>query len=102
MKSEQKREKFNTGFQLEPMIIVNKGNCYGTRQTSKGQTKEHTLMLSGASTLHNLLVHTHSLCLSDHTQTFSLAHCPIYARVFLFCAGSRLKKVNKKIDQWIS
>ena len=48
------------------------GNGYETRQTSKGLIKEQTLMLR-----------------RDQTQTFSLAHCPIYAEMFLFCAGSR-------------
>ena len=71
-------------------------------QTSKGLTKEHTLVLSRASTLHNLLFYAHSLCLIDKTQTFSLAHCPIHAGMFLFCAGSTLKKVIKKIEQWVS
>ena len=60
------------------------GNGYETRQTSKGLTKEHTLMLSKASTLHNLLFYAHILCLIDQTQTFSLPHCPIYDMEF-FC-----------------
>ena len=75
------------------------GNGYETRKTSKGLIKEQTLMLRRASALHNLLFyHAHSLCLIDQTQTFSLAHCPIYAEMFLFGAGSRLKKGNKKIE----
>ena len=48
--------------------------------------------------VHNiyLLFYAHSLCLIDQTQTFSLAHRPIYVGLLLFCGGSRLKKVNKK------
>jgi len=80
--------------------IVNKGNGYKTRQASKGLTKEQTLMLSRTSTLHNLLFYAHSLCLIDQTQTFLLAHCSICAGMCLFCSGSPLKKVNKKIKQW--
>ena len=83
-------------------VIVNRGNGYETRQTSEGLTKEQTLMLVRVSALHNLLFYAHSLCLTDQTQTFSLAHCPIYAGMFLFFAESRLKKVNKKIEQWVS
>ena len=43
-----------------------------------------------ASTLQNILFYAHLLCLIDQIQTFSLAHCPIYEVLFLFCA--RLKK----------
>ena len=57
-------------------------------------------MLSRASTLHNLLFYAHLLCLFDQTQM--LAHCPKYAGMFLFCAGSQLKKVNKKIEPFPS
>ena len=54
-------------------------------------------MLSRAATLHNyLLFYAHSLRLVDQTKTFSLAHCPIYAGMFVFCAGSRLKKSEQK------
>ena len=58
-------------------------------------------MLSRALTPRNLLFYAHLLFLIDQTLTFSLAHCPIYAGMFLFCAGSRLKKVNKKIERWV-
>ena len=82
------------------MGLVKKANGYEARQTSEGLTKEHTLMLSRASNLHNLLFYAHSaFCLIDQTQTFSLAHFPIFAGMFLFCAGSRSKKVKKKIEQ---
>ena len=43
------------------------GNGYETQETSKGLTKEDTLMLSRASTLHNLLFYVHLLCLIDQT-----------------------------------
>ena len=56
---------------------------------------EQTLTLRRATTLHNLLFYAHSICLIDQTQKFSLAHCPIYAGMFLFCAGSRLKSEQK-------
>ena len=36
--------------------------------TSKGLTKEQTLMLSWALTLHNVLLYAHSLCLIDQKQ----------------------------------
>ena len=75
------------------------GNGYETRQTSKGLTKEQTLILRRTSTLHNLLLYSH---LTDQIETLSLAYYSIYAEMFLFCAGSRLKKVNKKIEQWVS
>ena len=75
------------------------GNGYETRQTSKGLTKEQTLILSRTSTLHNHLFYSR---LIDQIETFSLAHYPICAETFLFCAGSQLKKVNKKIEQWVS
>ena len=74
-------------------------NGYETRQTSKGLTKEQTLILRRTSTLHNLLLYSH---LTDQIETFSLAYYSIYAEMVLFCAGSRLKKVNKKIEQWVS
>ena len=37
----------------------------------------------------------------DQTQTFSLAHCPIYVGMSLFCVGLWLKEVSKKIEQWL-
>ena len=83
---------------LQQSIV--KGNGYKTWQTSKGLTKEQTLMLSRTSTLHNLLFYAHSSCLIAQTQTFLLAHCSIYAGMCLFCSGSQLKTVNKKIKQW--
>ena len=43
-----------------------------------------------------------SVPLTDQIETFSLAYYSIYAEMFLFCAGSRLKKVNKKIEQGVS
>jgi len=49
--------------------------------------QEQTLMISGAFTLHNLLFSALSLYLIDQAQTFSLAHCPIYAGLFLFRQG---------------
>jgi len=67
------------------LTIVNKGNGYQTRQISKGLSKEQTLMLSTAATFHNyLLFYAHSLRLIDQTETFSLAHRPIYAGMFVF------------------
>ena len=59
-------------------------------------------MMSRASTLQNLLFYVQSLYLIDQSQTFSMARCPIYAGMFLFCAGSRSKKVNKRLEQWVS
>ena len=57
------------------------GNGYETRQTSKGLTKEQTLILSRTSTLHNHLFYSR---LIDQIETFSLAHYPICAETFLF------------------
>ena len=52
-----------------------------------GKLQEQILMMSGAFTLHNLLFSVLSLCLIAQTQTFSSAHCPIYAGMFLFRQG---------------
>ena len=75
-------------------IIVNRGNGYETRQTSKGLTKEQTLMLIRASTLHNLLLYAHSICLIDQTDpdicTGSLSS--ICRNVFVLCSVTRKRQ----------
>ena len=81
-----KRMKLSYRLKL-PSYVVKRGNGCETRQTSNALTKEHTMMLSRTSILHNLLFSAHSLCLIDQIQTFSLAHCLVSAGMFLFCAG---------------
>ena len=55
-------------------------------------------MLRWATALHNFLFDAQSLCLIDQTQTFSLAFCPIYTTMLLFCTWLKLKKTNKPKD----
>ena len=56
---------------------------------------KQTFTLRRATTLHNVLFYAHSICLIYQTQKFVLVHCPIYAGMFLFCAGSQLKSEQK-------
>ena len=57
-------------------------------------------MLRWATALHNFLFDAQSLCLIDQTQTFSLAFCPIYTTMLLFCTWLKLKKKNKQTKGW--
>ena len=63
----------------------------------KGADKEQTLLLSRASTLHNLLFYAYSLCLIDQTQTVSMAHFPIHIcrSVFVLCRVTVEKSEQK-------
>ena len=78
-------------------IIVNRGNGYETPQTSEGLTEEQTLMLSRASTLHNLLFYAHSICLIDQKDpnicTGSLSS--ICRNVFVLCSVTRKRQSSE-------
>ena len=80
-------------------VIVNEGNGYETRKTSKGLTKsKHCCWVGPQPCTIFCFMLTHCAWLTRHKRFQWLIFQFTYAGVFLFYAGSRLKKLNKRIE----
>ena len=80
-------------------VLVNEGNGCETRKTSKGLTKsKHCGWVGPQPCTIFCFMLTHCAWLTRHKRFQWLNFQFTYAGVFLFYAGSRLKKLNKRIE----
>ena len=92
----QRRLSFSIIFYEQRFYIVNRGDWLGSPANIKGANKDAKIYVERSTTLHNLLLCPHTLCMSYVTNTFLLVRSSVRSKQLLcFVQGQGQKREQK-------